>query len=39
VNDNLVYLDTHGTAVNEIPENSPVGLLRRIVCNASEAGK
>jgi uncharacterized caspase-like protein len=38
-NSNLVYVDTTGTEVNEIPNNSPVGLLRRIVCNANEAGK
>ena len=36
---NLVYVDANGTEVNEIPDNSPVGLLRRIVCNANEAGK
>jgi hypothetical protein len=38
-NYNLVYFDTKGTEANEIPSNSPIGLLRRIVCNANEAGK
>jgi len=38
-NYNLVYFDTNGAEVNEIPNNSPVGLLRRIMCNANEAGK
>jgi Caspase domain len=38
-NNNLVYFDTRVTEVNEISNNSPVGLLRRIVCNSNEAGK
>jgi uncharacterized caspase-like protein len=38
-NANLVYFDMTATGVNEIPNNSPIGLLRRIVCNANEAGK
>lgn len=38
-NYNLVYFDTNGTEVKDIPNNSPVGLLRRIVCNVNEAGK
>jgi len=38
-NQNLVYFDMNGTERDESPNNSPIGLLRRIVCNASEAGK
>jgi uncharacterized caspase-like protein len=38
-NHDLVYFDTSGSEVKEIPNNSPVGLLRRIVCNANEVGK
>jgi hypothetical protein len=38
-NANLVYFDTNGTEGNAIPSNSPIGLLRRIVCNLNEVGK
>ncbi len=36
---NLIYFDVHPTELNNAPSDSPVGLLRRIVCDAKEAGK
>jgi Caspase domain len=35
----LIYFDTHPTEVNDVPSESPLALLRRIVCTANEAGK
>jgi uncharacterized caspase-like protein len=35
----LIYFDTHATELGDVQSNSPMGLLRHILCNANEAGK
>jgi hypothetical protein len=36
---NLIYMYTYATDFKDIQPASPLALLRRIVCNANEAGK